>query len=99
MLNSKSQADNSSQIELQKPIETSSAQLEQNPMLAAGLSLIQAKTIGMEEGKKIKHKYFTDAEFFYYKNGRWFTEEDYQVPHSYWLNAQKFGWNDGWSIL
>ena len=33
--NSKSQAGNNSPIEPQKPIETSSAQLEQNPMLAA----------------------------------------------------------------
>ena len=36
-LNSKSQADNNSTIEPQKPIETASAQLAQNPLLAAGL--------------------------------------------------------------
>ena len=43
MLNSKSPADNSSTIEPQKPIETTSAQLEQNPMLAAGLFVIEFK--------------------------------------------------------
>jgi len=32
--NSKSQADTHSTVELQKPIEPTSAQLEQNPMLA-----------------------------------------------------------------
>lgn len=37
MLNSKSQADNNITVELQKPIETTSAQLEQSPLLAAGL--------------------------------------------------------------
>jgi len=37
MLNIKSQADNNSTIEPQKPIETTSAQLAQNPLLAAGL--------------------------------------------------------------
>ena len=37
MLNSKRQADNSSQIEPQKPIETPSAQLEQNLVLGVVL--------------------------------------------------------------
>jgi hypothetical protein len=99
MLNSNSSSLDNSTIEPQKTIDIPSAPIMPNPLLAAGLSLTQAKTIGMEEGKKIKHKYFTDAEFLYYKDGRWFTEENYQVPNSYWLNAQNFGWNDGWSIL
>jgi len=36
MQNSKIQADNISTVELQKPIETTSAQLEKSPLLAAG---------------------------------------------------------------
>lgn len=66
---------------------------------AAGLSLIQAKDAAMIEGKKVRHRLFTDDEYIYYKNGCWFTEDGYQIPDSYWLNAQKAGWDDSWSVV
>lgn len=70
-----------------------------NNVLAAGLSLNQAKDAAMIEGKKVRHRFFTDDEYIYYKNGCWFTEDGYQIPDSYWLNAQKAGWDDSWSVV
>ena len=53
----------------------------------AGLSLIQAKYAAMIEGKKIRHRFFMDDEYIYYKNGCW-------------LNPQEQGWwNDSWSVV
>jgi len=62
-----------------------------NNVLADGLSLIQAKDISMIEGKKIRHRFFTDDEFLYYKKGSFYTEDDYELPESYWLSAQSLG--------
>ena len=45
MSNSKSQADNNSTIEPQTPIESTSAQLEQNPMLAVVLFVFKWLTV------------------------------------------------------
>ena len=73
---------------------------DENNVLADGLSLIQAKDIAMREGKKIKHCSFMDDEYIYYKNGCWFTQDDYQMPEVCFLNDQEQGWwNDSWSVL
>lgn len=40
-----------------------------------------------------------DDEYIYYKSGCWFTQDGYQIPDSYWLNAQKQGWDDTWSVV
>ena len=69
-----------------------------NPVLGAGLTLDQAKTTAIVEGKKIKHRYFMEHEFIYYKNGCWFTEDNYQMPDSYWGNMDE-NWQDGWSYV
>lgn len=68
-------------------------------VLADGLSLIQAKEIAMINGKKLKHRYFSDDEYIYYKNGNWFAEDGYQIPDSYWLVAQRVGKDDSWSVV
>jgi hypothetical protein len=69
------------------------------PLLVAGLSLIQAKGAAMIEGKKVRHRFFMDDEYIYYKSGCWFTQDGYQISDSYWVNAQKIEWNDGWSVV
>ena len=71
MQNSKSQADNNSPIEPQKPIETTSAQLEQNPMLAAGLAyginmpVDKAQDAAVCDGRKIRHRLFDEHEYIF----------------------------------
>ena len=70
-----------------------------NNVLADGLSLIQAKDAAMIEGKKIRHRFFTDDEFLYYKKGSFYTEDDYELSGSYWLSAQSLGWVNGWSVV
>jgi len=78
---------------------TTSAPIMPNPMLAAGLSLIQAKDAAIIDGKKVRHRFFMDDEYIYYKSGCWFTQDGYQIPDSYWLNAQKQGWDYSWSVV
>ncbi len=70
-----------------------------NNVLVAGLSLIQAKYAAMIEGKKIRHRFFMDDEYIYYKNGCWFTQDGNQIPDVYWLNEQEQGWDDDWSVV
>lgn len=71
-----------------------------NNVLAAGLSLIQAKDAAMIEGKKIRHNSFMDDEYLYYKDGCWFTHHDCQMPDVCFLNEQEQGWwDDGWSVV
>ena len=71
-----------------------------NNVLVAGLSLIQAKDAAMIEGKKIRHRFFMDDEYIYYKSGCWFTNDGYQIPDVCWLNPQEQGWwNDSWSVV
>ena len=71
-----------------------------NNMLTDELSLIQAKNAAMIEGKKIRHYSFMDHEYLYYKNGCWFTHDDYQLPDVCFLNEQEQGWwNDNWSVV
>jgi hypothetical protein len=71
-----------------------------NNVLVAGLSLIKAKYAAMIEGKKIRHRSFMDDECLYYKNGCWFTHDDYQLPDVCFLNEQEQGWwDDGWSVV
>ena len=70
-----------------------------NNVLAAGLSLIQAKYAAMIEGKKIRHRFFMDDEYIYYKSGCWFTQDGYQIPDVYWLIDQEQGWDDSWSVV
>lgn len=71
-----------------------------NNVLAEGLSLIQAKEAAMIEGKKIRHRSFMDHEYIYYKNGCWFTHDDYQIPEVCFLNTEEQGWWDnGWSVV
>ena len=71
-----------------------------NNMLVDGLSLIQAKDAAMIEGKKIRHRFFMDDEYIYYKNGCWFTNDGYQIPDVCWLIPQEQGWwNDSWSVV
>ena len=66
----------------------------------AGLSLIQAKYAAMIEGKKIRHRSFMEYEYLYYKNGCWFTHDDYQLPDVCFLNEKEQGWwDDGWSVV
>jgi len=38
-----------------------------NNVLAAGLSLIQAKDAAMIDGKKVRHRFFMDDEYFYFE--------------------------------
>lgn len=71
-----------------------------NNVLMDKLSLIQAKNAAIIEGKKIRHNSFMDDEYIYYKNGCWFTQDDYQMPEVVFLNEQEQGWwNDGWSTV
>jgi len=79
------------------PLTTEPA-IVSNNVLVAGLSLDQAKTTAIVEGKKIAHRYFTDNEYIYYKNGVWFTEDNYQIPTSYWENMDE-NWQSGWSYV
>ena len=57
------------------------------------LSLEEAKRLAILEGKKIKHKYFLEDEFIYFKSGKWFTKDGHKLPNNYWL-----GMNDNWQI-
>lgn len=70
-----------------------------NNVLADGLSLEEAKKLAIIEGKKIKHRFFMDDEYIYYKSGCWFTQDGYQIPDVYWLNSQEQGWDDSWSVV
>lgn len=70
-----------------------------NNMLETGLSLIQAKKAAMIEGKKIRHRFFMDHEYIYYKNGCWFMQDGDQIPDVYWLNEEEQGWDDSWSVV
>ena len=39
-------------------------------------------------------------EYLYYKNGCWFTHDDYQLPDVCFLNEKEQGWwDDGWSVV
>lgn len=71
-----------------------------NNVLMDELSLIQAKNAAIIEGKKIRHNSFMNDEYIYYKNGCWFTQDDYQMPEVVFLNEQEQGWwNDGWLVV
>ena len=67
-------------------------------LLADGLSIDQAKRTAMIDGKKIRHRHFTDYEHIYFKNGCWFTEDNYQIPESYWKHMDE-NWHTGWSYV
>lgn len=71
-----------------------------NNVLMDELSLIQAKNAAIIEGKKIRHNSFMDDEYIYYKNGCWFTQDDYQLPEVVFLNKQEQGWwSDSWLMV
>ena len=71
-----------------------------NNVLTEGLSLILAKEAAMIEGKKIRHNFFMNDEYIYYKDGYWFTHDGYQIPDVYWLDTQVQGWwSNSWSVV
>ena len=53
------------------------------------LSLNEAKNKAINNGKKIRHRYFLDNEFLEYKYGKWITEEGYELPFHYWIGMVK----------
>lgn len=66
-------------------------------LLGNVFSLEDAKKLAILEGKKIKHKYFLEEEFIYFENGKWLTEEGYELPYKYWLGMAA-NWQTGWSL-
>jgi len=69
-----------------------------NNVLADGLSLDQARYEAIVNGKKIRHKYFLDTEYIYAKGVVFFTEDNYVLPKSYFLNMDE-NWQNGWSVV
>lgn len=62
------------------------------------LSLDEAKNEAINNGKKIRHRYFLDNEFLEYKDGKWITEEGYEVSFHYWIGMVKEMFTD-WCVV
>lgn len=52
----------------------------------------------MQEGKKVKHRYFSDDEFITMKYGAIIDENGYTL-RDFWLYRKTFDWESGWEIV
>lgn len=61
----------------------------------------QALAISAEQGRKIRHEYFSDDEWIKIRtDGRVETEEGYLfTPDEFWKHRQDFIWNTGWDVI
>ena len=63
-------------------------------MIEVGLDI--ARRMAIEKGVKIRHKYFDEHEYIYFKNGDWFTEDGFVLPVTYFFRLGE-GFKTGWS--
>ena len=80
-----------------EPSKTTQSKPDGCTLLGNVLSLEDAKKLAILGGEKIKHKYFLEDEFIYFENGKWLTEEGYELPYKYWLGMDA-NWQTGWSL-
>jgi hypothetical protein len=82
---------------MQTDSKTHDTPTDANNVLAEGLSLEEAKKLAIVDGKKIRHRFYMEHEYIYFKRG-WKTEEGYDLPFAYFLHFNgRPEWQSGWS--
>ena len=55
----------------------------------------------LDEGKKVRHKYFSDNGFISKLDDNWFLDEEglHLPAEDFWNQREKDYWENGWSIV
>ena len=62
------------------------------------MTMEQAQDAAVCDGRKIRHRFFSEHEYFFWSEGKWFTEDRNELPKDYWRNKNE-SFKIGWSII
>ena len=54
--------------------------------------------IAMHKGEKVTHRFFSEGEYIYMKDGKIHDEKDYNIDSEFWQHRNKPEWEIDWSI-